>query len=91
MPDPLIVPIAGDDFTKVATAVRSGQVHILNTSPHYIYTYRITGEVAPVYPDDLDECVLFEGQSMPICSLELIDVYMATAKDDGGGKVRVDL
>jgi hypothetical protein len=91
MPDPALIDVLGDDFTKVATAVRSGYVHIKNTSPHYVYTYRLTGEDAPVYPDDLDECVDFEGQSMPICNLELIDVYLATAKDDGGGKVRVDL
>lgn len=91
MPDPNLIDIAGDDFTKVATSVRTGQIHIKDTKPHYVYTYRLTGEAAPTYPDDLDECVVFEGPSMPICHLSLIDVYLATIKNDGGGKVRVDL
>lgn len=91
MADPLLVAIAGEDFTKVATAVKTGQIHIKDTHPHYIYTYRDTGEDAPDYPDDLGECVDFQNPSMFISSSVSIDVYMATAKDDRGGKVRVDL
>lgn len=91
MSDPVLLLIDGEDFTKVATAVKTGQIHIKDTHPHYLYTYRDTGEAAPIYPDDLDECVDFISPSMSISSTNSIDVYMATAKDDAGGKVRVDL
>ena len=91
MSDPVLVPIDGEDFTKVATAVKTGQVHIMDTGPHYIHTYRDTGEDAPTYPDDLGECIAMNETSIPISSSTSIDVYFATAKDDGGGRVRVDL
>jgi hypothetical protein len=91
MADPSIVPVVGNNFTKVATNVTSGQIHILDTSPYYVYTYRMNGQPAPTYPADLDECTDFVGKSMSISAAAAIDVYLATAKDDGGGSVRVDL
>jgi len=91
MSDPAIIPVAGSAFTKIATAVKIGQVHLKDMTPYYVYTYRDTGGAAPIYPGDLDECVDFVGKSMAISSANAIDIYMATAKDDGGGSVRVDL
>ena len=86
MTNPVEVTILDGEWTKVATAVQSGFVRLLNQSPaNYLYTHRDTGDAAPT---DKTEGAIFEGFSMEISSSVDIDVYIYAA---GGGEVRVDL
>jgi len=84
--DPAIVACPQDTWTKVATAVTSGNVWIKNTSGLYSQTYRLTGEAAPT---DSTENVLMEMPGDCIRATEAIDVYIYCEKV--AGSVRVDV
>lgn len=87
MADPVIVACPADAWTKVATNVTSGQVHIKNYNPaNYLQTYRDTGGTAPTDPE---EGVQVSGQSIPIAATAGIDVYIMA--QGAVGSVRVDL
>ena len=92
MADPAITALTVDVWTKVATAVAAGQVHILETAGSegesliYLQTYRTTGGTAPTLKT---EGIPLNKLSTPIESSFSIDVYiMATGAD---GTVRVDV
>lgn len=89
MADPVIVPCAADVWTKVATNVTTGQVHIKDTAPGtYLQTYRMTGGAAPAAGDP-SEGVQINGPSVPIEATAGIDVYIMPRGADGA--VRVDV
>lgn len=89
MANPIIVACSADTWTKVATNVTTGQVHIKNTRPVvYLHTYRMTGDAAPAAGDS-SEGVQFDGPSTPISAAAAIDVYIMPR--DVAGSVRVDV
>ncbi len=74
MADPVIVACPADVWTKVATSVISGQVHIKDTRPGvYLQTYRDTGGAAPTLQSEGVQIV--EGTT-PISAADGIDVYI---------------
>ncbi len=87
MANPAVVDCPADTWTKVATAVKTGGVWIMDTGPSvYKHTYRDTGDSAPT--DDTD-AIDFEGRDyLPISSDVDIDVYIKPARKVG--RVRVD-
>ena len=86
MVNPVIVPCPADAWTKVATNVTTGVVHIKNTKPgQYLQTYRVTAGAAPT---DRADAVPFDGL-LQISASEAIDVYVQPVGD--AGSVRVDL
>ena len=85
MANPVLVVCPAGAWTKVATNVTTGYIHVLDNSPSaYYQTYRTTGGAAPT---DLTEAVKFDG-SMEIKSSVGIDVYVWANGDIGS--VRVD-
>jgi hypothetical protein len=85
--NPTTHAITANTWTKVATNVTEGWVHILGRSTRqYRHTYRLTGDAAPT---DVDEGAIFTSNSEPISSTVGIDVYICTISR--AGKVRVDL
>lgn len=87
MADPVVTACTANAWTKVATSVTSGQVHILSLAPsHYSQTYRMTGEAAPT---TLVDAVTIEQTSIPISAPDNIDVYIYA--HGAAGSVRVDL
>lgn len=86
MADPVVVPCPADAWTKVATDVLTGVVHIRSNTPSlYLQTYRGTGEAAPTAKDD---AVPFT-EPLIISASAGIDVYVQPL--DAAGSVRVDL
>ena len=90
MSNPVFVDCPADTWTKVSTAVRSGQVWRSKRKPQYLHTYRETGDSAPtersegmpVFPlDDIDVIDIEDSN--------LIDVYLYAIEFDG--RVRVDI
>lgn len=89
MADPAITAIPKDVWTKVATNVTTGMIHILNVDPNnYLYTYRDTGGGAPANPTTDPEAVPF-NPALQISAAAGIDVYVMTRGVNGS--VRVDL
>jgi hypothetical protein len=87
MANPAVTACTKDAWTKVATSVTSGQVHILSNAPNqYSHTYRVTGDPAPT---TLAEAVTLSQVSTPISSPSNIDVYIYA--HGAAGSVRVDL
>lgn len=89
MANPVITACPADTWTKVATNVYRGQVHLISFSPNkYLHTYRDTGEAAP---SASTEGVPVSDSSLPIIadSTEPIDVYIYAI--GVAGSVRVDL
>lgn len=87
MANPAVTACTKDAWTKVATSVTSGQVHILSKAPsQYAQTYRVTGDPAPT---TLAEAVVLTEISTPISSSSNIDVYIYAF--GAAGSVRVDL
>lgn len=92
MANPVIVPCTGKAWTKIATNVTSGIVHLQKAVEQSWYqTYRDTGDSAP---SGLAEIIPFgkdskTGQTEVIDSAIGIDVYVYPSKRDG--EVRVDL
>ena len=88
MANPTIVNCAADTWVKVATNVTNGQIHVKDTSPRYLSTYRVTGDPAPT--DDADSVQLFASTPYSyISSTVAIDVYVKAIGE--AGKVRVDI
>ena len=86
MADPVITACPVDVWTKVATNVTTGFVHILKTDPdRYLQTYRDTGAAAPA---NNDGAVPFDTP-LPISASAGIDVYIQPVGKLGS--VRVDL
>lgn len=88
MADPVIVPCPADVWTKVATNVTAGQVHIKDTRPgDYLQTYRMTGGAAPDAGDP-SEGAKITGPFALIEATAGIDVYIMPL--GAAGSVRVD-
>ena len=87
MPDPELITCPDGVWTKVATAVRTGMIHIKDLSPAYFQTYRVTGEAPP--PANLNEAVSVSVDGAAILGNEDIDVYIYAQGAEG--RVRVDL
>lgn len=86
MADPLIVACPLGAWTKVATNVTTGVIHILNDEPSkYLQTYRATGGGAP---SNLGDAVPFDTP-LQISAAAGIDVYIQPLGE--AGSVRVDL
>lgn len=86
MADPLVVACPKDVWTKVATGVTTGVVHILSLKPdNYLQTYRVTTNPAPT---DLVDAVPFDTP-LQISAAAAIDVYVQCLGN--AGSVRVDL
>ena len=88
MANPVFIACTKDAWTKVATAVTTGQLWKANSSPLYLQTYKLTGEAVPT---DRDEGMkLFaEADNETISSSEPIDAYVFAV--GFAGRVRVDL
>jgi hypothetical protein len=86
MADPVIVPCPVGAWTKVATNVTTGVIHILKTDPDaYFQTYRVTAGAAPTLDS---EAVPFKD-SLQISASAGIDVYVWCK--GVAGSVRADL
>lgn len=81
MADPVVVACAADVWTKVATAVMTGTVFTLDSSPdHYMRTYRDTAGAAPT---DLSDAVILPITGLEITNTVSIDVYVQPLKKAG--------
>lgn len=88
MADPSVQTLTKDVWTKVATNVVSGYVHILKKSVQYLQTYRDNGGAVPAAGDPSEGAELnFPGT--PIEASAGIDVYIMPLRADG--RVRVDV
>jgi hypothetical protein len=89
MTNPAVVIVAANSWTKVATAIKKGQLWIkTRPSTAYLVTHRDTGDPAPT---DLTDAIEFDHTgNMPISSTVDIDVYVFNP-DDVDGSIRVDL
>lgn len=89
MADPAVVNCPKDTWVVVATAVKSGVIHKLNSeASRYLQTYRDTGGAAPT--DDADAADVFVNcTSATISNTVDIDVYIKAVGK--AGEVRVDL
>lgn len=86
MANPAIVACPEGEWTKVATNVTSGQVHVKDTQPGvYLQTYRTTADPAPTLAS---EGVALDWPSIPIQATSGIDVYIWPI--GAAGSVRVD-
>lgn len=86
MANPAIVACLADVWTKVATGVTTGVVHILDTTPNrYLQTYRVSAAAAPA---DNTDAVPF-NTPLQISAAAAIDVYIQPVGE--AGSVRVDL
>lgn len=84
MADPAVVDCPKGVWTKVATNVTTGLVHILKTDPSaYYQTYRDTGGAAPA---DLSDAVPFDSP-LQISASAGIDVYVQPNGEDGSVRV----
>jgi hypothetical protein len=87
MANPAVIACTKDAWTKVATNVTAGQLHILSSAPNqYSHTYRMTGGAAPT---TLAEAVVISQVSLPISAPAAIDVYVYA--HGAAGSVRVDV
>ena len=87
-------------WRKVATSVKTGLIHRLNSQVYYYQTYRLTGVAAPAAPTvgtiPSEAVLMFVEGSEEISSAEFIDVYVMPANrdddaEDDVGKIRIDL
>ena len=86
MPNPDIISCPVDVWTKIATGITSGIVHVIDTSPNvYLHTYRLTTQDPPVNNDDAAPFEL----ALQIANSAAIDVYIQPKGK--AGSVRVDL
>ena len=106
MDDPLVVTIEPEwEWVKIATAVKVGNIHLVNRCARYFRTYRLTGEATPTNPTSPsvnqrgiipDEAIqIFVNKTEEIIrSPKLIDVYLFCANNDLDsddiGKVVID-
>lgn len=86
MANPVLTDCPEGQWTKVATNVTAGVIHILDTAPDkYLQTYRVNLGAAPT---TITEGVWFKDE-LNISSSTGIDVYIWPI--GSAGKVRVDL
>ena len=95
MADPTLVTCTADAWTKVATNVTTGVIHIITNVPgQYLQTYRDTGGAAPSGSPG-EEAVLIPADEISIAAAAGIDVYIyvktAPTSTAVNGRVRVDL
>ncbi len=88
MGNPQFVNCPADTWTKVATAIISGQLWKANTTPVYLQTYKLTGEAVPSSRDEGMK-LFSDGDSESISSSEPIDIYVYAV--GSAGRVRVDV
>jgi len=87
MANPVIVNCPKDVWTKVATGISTGVIHMVSNKPReYKYTYRDTGGTAPTTRTNEEVRVV---NRLVINSANLVDVYIMPISDDG--VVRCDL
>ncbi len=86
MANPILVPCPVDEWTKVATGVKKGQVEIKITTADYIKTYKDTTDPAPT---GLSIGTPFHELPAEIESSVEIDVYVYCLKRDGLVEVSV--
>jgi hypothetical protein len=86
MANPVIKTIKENEWRLMATSVTAGNIWLLDESQNALFTYRMTGGIAPT---TADEGVRFQGQGMIISNDAPIDVYIMALNDNG--KVRVDV
>jgi hypothetical protein len=87
MANPAVTACTKDAWTKVATNVTAGKVHILSGAPsQYSQTYRLTGGDAPT---TLAEAVVISSATFTITAAAAIDVYVYA--HGAAGSVRVDV
>lgn len=92
MADPAIVACTAGAWTKIATNVTGGTVHLLTgVSQPWLQTYRDTGGAAPTLRSEGIEFGKdsLSGETEAISASAGIDVYLWP--DDSNGTVRVDL
>lgn len=82
--NPSIIACTAETWIKVATGVVDGVVYAMDRNKYY-YTYRITGDVAPVGFTD----ALYFEKSFTINYKSPVDIYVVSRKNNGS--VRVDL
>lgn len=88
MANPASVACATDTWTKVASAVTSGQVRIETSGPnYYLVVFRVSGDPAPVNFDGAQQ--MKYGKPEVISAKEQIDVYIYPK--GAAGQVGVDL
>ena len=86
MANPVLIDCPEGQWTKVATNVTAGYIHVVSEAPEkYTQTYRDTGGVAPT---TLDEAVPFKND-LTISAGAGIDVYVWPIGK--AGKVRADV
>jgi hypothetical protein len=86
MADPAIVSVPQGAWTKVATNITSGWVHILDSDGYdVLQTYRTTGGTAPA---GKEEGVAIKDGNAQISAYSGIDVYLFC--EFAIAKVRVD-
>ena len=99
MHDPAVIFMNTEwEWVKVATNIIMGSIHLVNRSPSYYRTYRLTGEAAPdslvegTIPDEAIQ-IFIDKPEEPIEASEYIDVYLFCKNDFKStqiGKVVVD-
>lgn len=90
MSNPVFVDCPADQWTKVATAVITGQIWRVGRKPKYMQTYRETAD--PVPTERSDGVLVFpleDIDSEDISSSSPIDVYLYPI--GSAGRVRIDL
>ena len=85
MASPVLVDTPVGVWTKVATAVKTGNIWIINSSANYYHTYRDTGITAPTTDAEAVK-LMIPGKKIE-SSID-IDVYIKATGADG--RVRVD-
>jgi hypothetical protein len=88
MANPVVIACPEGQWTKVATALTSGQLWRMITTPQYLYTYRDT--TGPV-PTDLSDAVAIDNWSNDAFILSYAspaDVYIYAR--GAAGQVRKD-
>ena len=97
MADPAVILInTKRKWTKIATGITVGSIHLINRGINYYRTYRLTGESAPNNPSDVaipDEAIqIFINTTEELIRLnEAIDVYLFCAGNSKiNGKVVID-
>lgn len=89
MSNPLFVDCPADVWTKIATAVTTGQVWKAQSVAEYLQTYRLTGETAPTDRGEGMKLFADDKNSEEINSSAPIDVYVFVV--GSAGRVRVDV
>jgi hypothetical protein len=93
MANPVVIPTTANTWVKVATAVTTGFLWIIDTSAEYKFSYRMTGDATSV---TLAEAVVFPrpGYMINQPSDEPIDIWIYTERKTGpltaDGKLRLD-